>query len=308
MSSEFNHVFRSQVRLLLEVLPIVMQSEIFALKGGTALNLFVRDLPRLSVDIDLTYLPLKPRAEMLIEMNYALSEIAANIQRAIPHSTVRPNKPFNSGKEVKLIVELDVYTVKIEPNYILRGCVFPPIEMPLSKKCEEHFKVSFTSRLMSFEDLYAGKMCAALDRQHPRDLFDIYFLLENEGVTDKVRQTFLVYLMSHNRPMTELLNPNWHDITKTYNSEFLGMSEVLLTTQELKSAGERLIHTIKNGLTNHERNFLITFKRGVQDWNDFFNPDVQNFPGIIWKQRNLEKLNFKKREEAVRRLEEILLY
>jgi hypothetical protein len=51
--------FYRQVVLLIELLPLVARERCFALKGGTAINLFVRDLPRLSVDIDLTYLPIK---------------------------------------------------------------------------------------------------------------------------------------------------------------------------------------------------------------------------------------------------------
>lgn len=49
--------YRAQMDLLLQVLPLVAKEESFALKGGTAINLFVRDMPRLSVDIDLTWLP-----------------------------------------------------------------------------------------------------------------------------------------------------------------------------------------------------------------------------------------------------------
>ena len=51
--------YRNQAQLLVDVLPYVAQQEVFALKGGTAINLFHRDLPRLSVDIDLTYLPVQ---------------------------------------------------------------------------------------------------------------------------------------------------------------------------------------------------------------------------------------------------------
>ena len=50
--------YYAQVRLLVRELPVVAKETCFALKGGTALNLFVRDMPRLSVDIDLAYVPL----------------------------------------------------------------------------------------------------------------------------------------------------------------------------------------------------------------------------------------------------------
>ena len=55
----FREVYRRQVQLLIRVLPSIAEEACFALKGGTAINLFVRDMPRLSVDIDLTYLPVR---------------------------------------------------------------------------------------------------------------------------------------------------------------------------------------------------------------------------------------------------------
>jgi len=67
--------YREQVALLLRVLPIIGREEAFALKGGTAINLFVRDLPRLSVDIDLTFLPLVDRVAALSAIREALQRV-----------------------------------------------------------------------------------------------------------------------------------------------------------------------------------------------------------------------------------------
>lgn len=57
--------YRKQVSLLIKIVPLVAKEAVFALKGGTAINLFLRNMPRLSVDIDLTYLPVKDRAPPL---------------------------------------------------------------------------------------------------------------------------------------------------------------------------------------------------------------------------------------------------
>ncbi len=65
-----------QVRLLIEVLPLIAREADFALKGGTAINLFVRDLPRLSVDIDLTYLPIADREEPLAAIGETVRKLA----------------------------------------------------------------------------------------------------------------------------------------------------------------------------------------------------------------------------------------
>ncbi len=80
--------FYKQVGLLVQLLPIVGQQRCFALKGGTAINLFVRDLPRLSVDIDLAYLPMTDRDQALTEIDAALKAIAAEIRQRLPDCTV----------------------------------------------------------------------------------------------------------------------------------------------------------------------------------------------------------------------------
>jgi Nucleotidyl transferase AbiEii toxin, Type IV TA system len=79
--------FCRQVVLLIELLPLVGRESCFALKGGTAINLFVRDLPRLSVDIDLTYLPIEGRAESLRHIEEALHRLGSAIETALRGAT-----------------------------------------------------------------------------------------------------------------------------------------------------------------------------------------------------------------------------
>jgi len=100
-----------------------------------------------------------------------------------------------------MIVNQEGITVKIEPNLVLRGSVYPPEIKTLSKKAQDLFELSIQSRILSMDELYAGKICAALDRQHPRDLFDVHFLVKNEGLTTRIRRAFIVYLISHPRPL-----------------------------------------------------------------------------------------------------------
>ena len=69
-----------QVKLLVQTLPHIAKVQQFALKGGTALNLFIHDLPRLSVDIDLTYIPVNQRETALKEIKDSLSKIASDIE------------------------------------------------------------------------------------------------------------------------------------------------------------------------------------------------------------------------------------
>ena len=69
----------AQVRLLLSTLPEIARESVFALKGGTAINLFYRDMPRLSVDIDLTYLPVGDRGASLRDIDEAFDRITTAI-------------------------------------------------------------------------------------------------------------------------------------------------------------------------------------------------------------------------------------
>ena len=189
------------------LLPHVAKQDCFALKGGTAINLFLRDMPRLSVDIDLAYIPVEDRDTSLAGIDDALFKITNDIERAVPRTSVRSSTLKGTDKRFKLVVSQGSTTVKVEVTPVLRGSVFPTEQRQLSPKAEAEFGFAIVP-LLSFEDLYAGKICATLDRQHPRDLYDIHLLLKNEGISERLKNAFLVYLMSHNRPMAELLAPH----------------------------------------------------------------------------------------------------
>jgi len=201
----FDPRYDVQVRLLLRCLPEISRYPCFALKGGTAINLFVRDLPRISVDIDLTYLPLRPRREALQEIHGMLTTLKADIEEHVPGSWVREVQ--NQGYIVKLLVSTSDAMVKIEPNLILRASIRAPENRDLCVTAQERFGAFASVHTLSTADLYGGKLCAALDRQHPRDLFDVKLLLDDTGITPEIRRAFVVYLSGHNRPMNELLDP-----------------------------------------------------------------------------------------------------
>jgi len=88
-----DEVYRKQVALLIKTVPLVAPETVFALKGGTAINLFLRDMPRLSVDIDLTYVPVADRESSLKEIDAALHRIKKHIERGIPGAHVSTSAP-----------------------------------------------------------------------------------------------------------------------------------------------------------------------------------------------------------------------
>jgi predicted nucleotidyltransferase component of viral defense system len=218
----FDPVYVRQAKLLLRCLPEIGKQTCFALKGGTAINLFLRSMPRLSVDIDLTYLPLCGRAAALADITRALEAIAQDVTRRIPGARVRMARA--RGAATKLMVSLDGVQIKVEPNQVLRGSVYPPETRDLCSEAQALFELFVSAQTLSLADLYGDKICAALDRQHPRDLYDVHLLLANEGLTPQVRRAFVVYLASHDRPMHELLAPPFKDIARVYAAEFAGMA------------------------------------------------------------------------------------
>lgn len=294
-------VYARQVRLLVRTLPLVFQEPCFALKGGTAINLFVRDLPRLSVDIDLTYLPVEDRDTSLAAIDAALRRIADAIEHALPGSVVVRGKGGAQPVIDKLLVRADGAVIKVEVTPVLRGVVFEPEVRPVSAAVEERFGYA-EARMVSHADLYAGKIMAALDRQHPRDLFDVRDLLANEGITPALRQAFVIYLASHHRPMAEVLRANPKDLTQEFERGFDGMTEDPVDLGDLIVARTALITAIVDDMPEAHRTFLIGFKAGAPDWDLIGLPDAADLPAVRWKQLNLDRLEPARRADMVERL------
>lgn len=281
--------YRQQVDLLVKTLPSIAAEDVFALKGGTAINLFVRDLPRLSVDIDLTYLPVKPRMESLSDIEETLQRIGKSISESIPDVKVLPSRLAKEKTLNRLIIRSPQAQIKIEVTPVTRGCVFEPTVLSVSEKVEEQFSFAETS-VVSFDDLYAGKLVAALDRQHPRDLFDVRDLLANEGISDKLRQAFLVYIVSHNRPAAEVLAPRRKDIEQEFQNNFIGMTTAPVRIEDLIATREEMIEIVVGQMPQDHREFLIGVERGDVRWQLADLQEVAELPAIRWKLSNLDKV------------------
>jgi len=300
-----NSIYFKQVQLLVEVLPFVTMGKYFALKGGTAINLFVRDMPRLSVDIDLMYLPLEPRDASLAQIAKTFEEMATTIESNMKFTKVHKLNQRGDGELSKLQVERKGVRIKIEASPVMRGTVREPILMQITEKVQEMFGFVSTN-VVHMDDLYAGKMCAALDRQHPRDFYDIRGLLDNEGISDALMDVFIVYLISSNQPIAKLLNPNRIDISHEYEKQFVGMTTVPVELETLLQTREELVATISDKLTQEHKDFLIGFKQGNPDWSLLPFENIQDLPSIKWKIVNLSKMDNTARENAVQKLKNTL--
>ena len=301
------NLFHHQAELLISILPYMTKDTDFALHGGTAINFFVRDMPRLSVDIDMTYLRLSSREETIKAISDQLKSISKRISSIMPSVLIEEKAESPKGLVSKLFVKRQNAIVKVEPNQVIRGSLFGCEERDLCKKAEEVFEKFVTAKTLAFSELYGSKICAALDRQHPRDIFDIMLLIKNEGITDQVRKSFLVYLISHNRPISELLSPNFKDMKPVFEKEFAGMASFEVKYEELLNVRKTLVEEINKRITDNERTFLVSFKEREPKWDLLGVHGAWDMPAVRWKLANLAKMGNDKHEQAVHQLKKVIV-
>lgn len=298
--------YRAQASLLVRALPALGVDGPFALKGGTAINLFVRDLPRLSVDIDLAYVPVEDRATSLAGIAREMEGIASRLERTIRGVRVQRAE---GGKErilTRLFVQERGARIRIEVTPVLRGVAHAPAPRTVSPRVEEEF--GFAEVLTASDpDLWAGKLVAALDRQHPRDLFDARGLLAHEGLTDDIREAFVVYLLSHDRPTHEVLAAHRKDISHEFRHGFEGMTTGPVSLGSLLETRETLVAELVGGMPQPHRDLLAAFQRGEPDWGALPGvPHTRDLPAVRWKAANLAKLAGRRRGELAAAVEEVL--
>jgi predicted nucleotidyltransferase component of viral defense system len=274
--------YKRQVNLLLKVLPEVSKETIFALHGGTAINLFVRNMPRLSVDIDLTYIPIESRKISLEKVHEALEQISVRLDKIIPEARINHKQDVG-----KLLIATSGAEIKVEVNLVGRGILGEAQRWMLSDKISEEYQAFVATQVVPFGQLYGGKICAALDRQHPRDLFDVKYLLENEGLSRDVMIGFLLTLISNDRPMHEVLNPNLLDQKKAMDNQFIGMTSHDFDYDDFEEVRSKLVQLTNKSLLQEDKEFLLSVKNLNPNWGIH---DFERFPAVRWKLQNLEKL------------------
>ncbi|MEI7537317.1 MAG: nucleotidyl transferase AbiEii/AbiGii toxin family protein [Comamonadaceae bacterium] len=283
-----NQIYVDTVRLLLAIAPSVFESKNFALKGGTALNLFVQDMPRLSVDIDVVFTDCNlDRDAALAAIALALTQVQAALQARGYRAT-----PLRSrlGDEVKLMVTSDLASVKVEVNFVFRGTVLPVVQMPLALAARSLFATGVTLPVLDAAELYGSKLVAAMDRQHPRDIFDVVKMLEHFGWQSSFVDCFVAYLAGHNRPVHEVLFPKCLPLAATFLSEFQGMTRDEISLIRLEQAQQALIHELPRRLTAGHRDFLLSLVRAEPIWDLMPFENLRALPALKWKLLNLQKL------------------
>lgn len=279
----YNPVFARKVELLLKLLPYVMKEGVFAVHGGTAINLFVKDMPRYSVDIDLTYMPLANREDSIKDINSHLESIINHAKSQMPGLHVVPNYDT-----CKLLCEYHGYQVKVEVNQTKRGIIGGDVQtLPLCDKAQEEFGLYCEALVVPQTLLYGGKIAAALSRQHPRDLFDVKYM---DVPLKDIREGLIFCLLGSDRPIHESFAPMLIDQHAAMENQFEGMTDIPFSYEEFEQTRNQLIADVRNLMTDADKNFLLSFEAGEPMWNGYEFEYFQNYPSVQWKLLNLSKL------------------
>ena len=283
------------VRLLLAIAPTVFASDRFAMKGGTALNLFVQDMPRLSIDIDVVYVDHVPDREAVLK---TISAELAAMKAALKAKGYRATLPTNTqGDEVKLVVGNDATQVKVEVNFVFRGSVLPVETRSLVATAQNLFTTDVTLPVLATAELYGSKLVAAMDRQHPRDIFDVLHMLDQFGWQEPFVDCFVAYLAGHNRPVHEVLFPKTKPLEPAFSNDFVGLTRQEVGLDALLAVQARLIAELPRQLTERQRLFLLSLVRAEPDWKLLPFAHLHELPAMKWKLLNLAKL---KKSDATR--------
>jgi predicted nucleotidyltransferase component of viral defense system len=276
------------VRLLLAIAPSVFASGRFAMKGGTALNLFVQDMPRLSVDIDVVMVDHGPnRAAALAIISTELAAMKVTLEAKGHHA----NLPANAqGDEVKLVVTSDTAQVKVEVNFVFRGCVLPVETKSLVATAQNLFTADVALPVLATPELYGSKLVAAMDRQHPRDIFDVMHMLEHFGWQESFVDCFVVYLAGHNRPVHEVLFATTKPLELAFTREFAGMTRDEVALDALRRAQKELLDQLPRQLKPRHASFLLSLVRAEPQWDLMPFQHLHELPALQWRLQNLTKL------------------
>lgn len=251
-----NELYKKQVALLIRIMPSVYRIQDFAVHGGTAINLFHKNMPRYSVDIDITYIPVQDRDESLKAINTHLVELKQMIEKTIPGIRIT-HKP----DVWKLLCVKDGATVKIEVNGTKRGIIGVTEDKTLCAKAQAEFNMGCTARVVSFTQLYGGKISAALSRQHPRDLFDCKYMPLDS--LNQAKDGLMLCLLGSDKPILESLQPNPVDQMEALKNQFEGMTDVPFSYEDYEATRKELIEKVNQLFTKGDKEFFVSFEQGV---------------------------------------------
>ena len=276
------------VRLLLDIAPVVFASPRFAMKGGTGINLFIQDMPRLSVDIDVVFTDHGLARDEALQAIQNDLVMAAKVLQARGYATIIPKKL--GGEEVKLFVQNKLAEVKVEVNHIFRGTLLPTKAVPLTPSAQDMFTTEIAVNMLDTAEIYGSKLVAAMDRQHPRDIFDVLKMYEKFGLDAAIVDCFVAYLAGHNRPVHEVLFSADAPLEAIYENHFKGMTGDDVSLATLLQTRANMKRDLPDALTSNHKQFLLSLVQATPQWERMPFPHLKDLPALKWKLANIAKL------------------
>ncbi|MGO8731277.1 MAG: nucleotidyl transferase AbiEii/AbiGii toxin family protein [Terriglobia bacterium] len=273
------------------------------LKGGTGINVFLLELPRLSVDIDLNYIGQIDRDRMQTER--------PEVERAVEQIALGLGYRTHGGKNDWALTEFHLSFnnhakradhLQVEVNFLMRICALPPhsrkaIQLADEAPCE--------SPVLAIEELMAGKLKAMIERSHPRDLYDLYRFSQAGVNYDSEMLTKLTVLfgstLAHDLRSYTL---DRYDHVKTEDIERL-LYPLLRswdrpTTKDMTAAIRPLIGRVL--ARAKEKTYLDAMARGEYRPELLFpnRPDIveriARHPALLWKAANVAEHRSRQRQ------------
>lgn len=245
-------------------------------------------MPRLSVDIDVVFTDYSLGRDEALS---AISEDLRAIKSRISSMGYRCTLPTAThGEEVKLFIDAEGVRVKVEANFVFRGTVLPVSRRQLIDSAQELFTTNVEVPVLDTAELYGSKLVAAMDRQHPRDIFDVMKMIERFGWQSAFVDCFVAYLAGHNRPIHEVLFPRKMPLEPAFTNEFSGMTRDAVALSVLEETQERLMEKLRHLLSVAHREFLLSVVSDEPAWELMPFEHLRQLPAMKWKLLNLRKL------------------
>lgn len=189
-----------------------------------------------------------------------------------------------------MIVGNGAAQVKVEVNFVFRGTVLPALTRALVASAESLFTTAVSVPVLATPELYGSKLVAAMDRQHPRDIFDVMLMRQHHDWHDALTDCFVAYLAGHNRPVHEVLFPKVKPLAVSFSSEFAGMTRDDVSLDALVQTQVHLINELPKRLRPHHKQFLLSLVQCDPAWELMPYAHLRELPALKWKLLNLNKL------------------
>ncbi len=278
-----------------QIAACTLNSPDFALKGGTALNLYGLNMPRLSLDVDLVFLPEVKAEEASWLQGEALFQFQKLIEQRLPDAEVMSR--LDSAQNINaLVVRLRRIETAVELVPTTRGHLYPLEKKNLCALGRIYWHHPLPAQLVSWAEVCAGKFMARLERQKARDLMDCDNILKLGPIDDQIRLAFLVEILGRGMPTVRMNSQNlvetiWFPLSpadlwtgeprpvdRVDWSSLTRLVAKPMLRSELDSVQDVLRQELLVKMPAYHKDFLLMWVRGTPHWSLLDYPRLEDRP------------------------------